>query len=184
MSSEILKAYTTTYTHAVGNLNNWNVKVMPYGAKVITADVDNFTLVEDAGFNAEGDRQCKQLSAVTKKGYLVASVERRYFDYEPLASFYNAIDERARLVFIESGITRFDTSAFELNVVGNGGTAVTAVAKGMTAFFDPTKKKFIICNAGAEATLYATAVNKFQVVGDEADAEYGFQVDTVKLEAI
>jgi len=183
MSSEILKAYGQIFTHAVGNLNNWDIKVMPYGAVVAGADVDNFTLVEMDGFDAEGNRKCKQLADVTHKGYLVAAVERRYFD-ESLASFFNAVGEPARIVHIEAGVTRFDTSAFEKNVVGNGGTAVTAVAVGMKAFFDPTKKKFIVCNSGAEATLYATAVNKFEVVGDETDAEFGFPVDTVRLEAI
>jgi len=184
MSSEMLKAYKAVPTHAVGNLNNWKVKVVPYGAVVTTADVDNFTLVQYDGFNADGERQCKQLAAVATKGFLVASVEERFVDGEQLASFFNGVGDRARLVVLESGVTRFDTSAFEMNVVGNGGTAVTAVAVGMKAFFDPTKKKFIVCNSGAEATLYATAANKFEVVGVETDAAYGFIVDTVKLEAI
>lgn len=184
MSSEMLKAYKAVPTHAVGNLNNWKVKVIPYGAIVTTADVDNFTLVQYDGFNADGERQCKQLAAVTTKGFLIASVEERFVEGEALASFYNGIGDRGRLVVIEAGVTRFDTSAFEMNVVGNGGTAVTAVAVGMTAFFDPTKKKFIVCNAGAEATLYSTAVNKFVVVGVETDSAYGFAVDTVKLEAV
>jgi hypothetical protein len=175
MSSEMLKAYTTKYTHAVGNLNAWDIQTLPYGAIVTEAAVDNFTLVEDAGFNSDGERICKQLSAVTKHGYLVAAPERRYFDGEPMTNFFNAIGDRARLVILQEGKS-FDTSAFSLN------TGVTAITYGHVAHFDPTTKKFIISDPTSAHADYANAVDKFTVISDESDLEYNCGLATVRLE--
>ena len=50
MSSRVLRALrTTNIKHNVGNLNNWNKKLVNLGAKVVLRDgeteLDNFTLV-------------------------------------------------------------------------------------------------------------------------------------------
>lgn len=146
--------------HGVGNLNNWNVKVIPQGALVADTAIDNFTFCE-IGFNAEGERICKQLTDVTKDAYLIASVER-VFDGgvlgESLCDFYNAKGERARIVIPESKITRFDTSSFSLN------TGVTGAKNGMVAHFDPATKKYIVSDSASAHADYATAKTKLLVV--------------------
>lgn len=169
MASRILKALQEVGNHAVGNLNSLKVKTVAHGALIEGADVDNFTLVE-LGFNADGERTAKQLSAVAKKGYLIASPEARYMG-EAIADFYNAVGDRARIVVLEEGYTRFDTSAFT-------GTP----AKGDVAHFDPATKKFLI-HDGTHAD-YAGAKAKFLVVNNEEDMEYTLGQPMVRLEVI
>jgi hypothetical protein len=169
MASRFLKAMQEVGTHAIGNLNSLKVKTVAHGAKIVDADVDNFTLVE-LGFDADGERTAKQLSAVDKKGYLIAAPETRYLG-EALGDFYNAVGERARIVILEEAYTRFDTSAFT-------GTP----ANGKVAHFDPATKKFLI-HDGAHAD-YANAKAKFLVVSNEDDMEYTQGQALVRLEVI
>jgi hypothetical protein len=169
--SQILKVKGT---HEVGNLNNISVKTVNHGAIVITADIDNFTLGE-LGFDANGERTVKQLANKANKAYLVASPEARYMG-EELVDFYNAVGERARIVVLEAGYTRFDTSAFSLNA------GQSAVAVGQVAHFDVATKKFILAAAGTPHADYATSSAQFVVVSDEDDMEYSLGKATVKLE--
>lgn len=174
MATRQFQALTEKGTHAVGNLSNLKIKTVNYGAIVTGADIDNFSLVE-LGFNADGERTATQLSAITKKAYLIASPEARYMG-EELVDFYNAVGERARIVILEEGYTRFDTSAFSLN------TGVTEVAVGQVAHFDPATKKFIISDAGNPHADYAGSSAQFVVVSNEADMEYSLGAATVRLE--
>lgn len=160
MASELLKILKNGIPkHAVGNLNNWTVRTLNQGAKVVGADIDNFTFVE-LGFDAEGERTCKQLSAKTNKAYLIAGVER-YLEYgmlkESLSSFYNAIGERSRIVHLDEGL-RFDTSAFSKN------TGVTEIKNGMVAHFDVTTKKFIVSDGTTNHADYEGSSVKLLVV--------------------
>jgi hypothetical protein len=164
MASRLLDALSTVGTHNVGNVSSWKIRVVPYGAVVTGAPVDNFTLVE-LGFDAEGERTCTQLSAVTKKGYLIAAPERRYVDGEQLSDFYNGVGDRARIVFLDEGL-RFDTSAYSLNA------GVADTVAGYVAHFDPATKKFIISNPASAHASYATAVDKFYVVASEDEVDY------------
>ncbi|MFS0657365.1 hypothetical protein AB1L07_01905 [Niallia alba] len=176
MASRILKALTEVGTHTVGNLNSMKIKTLAHGALVEGADIDNFTLVE-LGFNADGERTAKQLSAIDKKAYLIATPEVRYLG-EAMVDFYNGLGERARIVIFEPGYTRFETSAFTLN------TGVSAVAKGQVAHFDPATKKFIISEVGSAHEDYAGSSAKFLVVNSEDDMEYTLGAATVRLEVI
>jgi hypothetical protein len=173
MATRQLKTFTEKGNHEVGNLNSLKIRTVTNGAKVEGADIDNFTVVE-LGHNAEGERTCKQLSDVTKKGYLIASVERRYLG-EELVDFYNAVGEDARIVIFDEAI-RFDSSAFSLN------TGVTEIKNGQVAHFDPATKKYIISAPDAAHADFATAYNKFTVVSDEDDLEYTCGKATVRLE--
>lgn len=176
MASRILKAMQEVGTHAVGNLNSLKVKTVANGAIIEGADVDNFTLVE-LGFNADGERTAKQLAAKANKAYLVAAPETRFLG-EAMADFYNAVGERVRIVILEAGYTRFETSAFAKN------TGVTEIANGQVAHFDPATKKFIISAAGAAHADYAGSSAKFLVVNNEEDMEYTFGQAMVRLEVI
>ncbi len=176
MASDILKALQQVGTHAVGNLNSLKIKTVANGAVVEGADIDNFTLGE-LGFNANGERTVKQLSANDKKAVLVAAPETRYLG-EEITKYYNAVGERVRCVILEAGYTRFETSAFTKN------TGVTEIANGQVAHFDVATKKFIISAVGSEHIDYATASAKFLVVNNEEDIQYTFGVPMVRLEVI
>lgn len=173
MATRQMKAMTEVGNHEVGNINSWKIRTLPYGAKVVGADVDNFTLVE-LGFDSEGNRTCKQLSDVTKKSYLIAAPEQR-FNNEQLVDFYNAVGEDVRVVILDEGV-RFDTSAYSLN------TGVTDVVTDLVAHFDPTSKKFILSTAGSAHADYTNAKAKFLVVNSEDDLVYLCGKPTVRLE--
>lgn len=168
MTTRLLDALKKKGTHAVGNLASIKVRTLNHGAKVEGEPIDNFTLVE-LDFNEDGERVCRQLSDVTKKGYLIASPEARYLG-EDLTDFYNDVGEYARIVYLDEGL-RFDTSAFE-------GEAVN----GKVAHFDPATKKFII-HDGTHAD-FANAKAKFLVVGSEEEVGYHLGVPLVRLEVI
>lgn len=173
MATRQLKVLTERGNHEIGNLTSMKIRTLNHGALVITAPIDNFTIVE-LGFNAEGERTCKQLSDVTKKSYLIASPENRMMN-EELVDFYNEVGERARIVFLDEGV-RFDTSAFEKN------TGVTTIKNGQVAHFDVAKKKFLIQEAASPVAAYATATKKFLVVLNEDDLEYTAGKILVRLE--
>jgi hypothetical protein len=185
MASRLLDALKTVGTHEVGNLNSWNVKVLPYGAIVTTAAVDNFTLVE-LGFNSDGERTCKQLAAKGNKAYLVAAPEERFVEGEQMVDFYNAVDDRARVVIMEPYYTRFDTSAFALDEgdaeASPARAEVTTIANGQVAHFDVTSKKFIISAAATPHPDYAGSSAQFIVVSDETDMAYLCGKATIRLE--
>lgn len=186
MASRILKALQETGNHSVGNLNSLKIKTVANGAIVEGSDIDNFTLCE-LGFNADGERTAKQLSAAGNKSYLVATPETRYLG-EAMADFYNAVGDRARIVILEEGYTRFDTSAFQLDAGDAAATparaAVASIANGQVAHFDPASKKFIISAAATPHPDYAGAKAKFLVVSNEDDMEYTLGQPLVRLEVI
>lgn len=161
MASVLLNAYTTTPTHAVGNINSWKIDVLQNGAIVATADIDNFTIGE-LGFNSDGERTVVQLSGNTKVGVLVAAPERRYIEGELMAGFYNAVGERVRVVRLKTGL-HFETSAFTKN------SGVTTISNGMVAHFDVTSKKFIISDSGSAHSDYAGAGTKYIVVATDTE---------------
>lgn len=185
MASRLYDLISTSGTHQIGSLNTkWTVH-MTNGA-VATENMENYTLAEI--FYDAGILKCKQLTDVTKKGYLVTTVEEdQLLEGETYTDFYNATDEIIRLTDVaEQKNSRFETSAFELNAdgVANGGTTVTEVAVGMVAHFNPTTKKYMISNAASPATAYATAVNKFEVVDADSDFGYAFDKPTIRLRSI
>ncbi|QWU14430.1 hypothetical protein SAMN04487895_101742 [Paenibacillus sophorae] len=173
MATQRFNALTQQGTHHVGTLSSWKVKDIANGAIVTSTPVDNYTIVE-LDFDVDGNRTCKQLSAVTKKQYLIAAVERRYLG-ESLSEFYNAVGEPARIVVLEQGL-RFETSAFTLN------TGVTDVVKGLVAHFDPASKTYILSTVGAPHADYANASTKFIVAADDEDTALNLGKETIRLE--
>lgn len=173
MATRQLKAMIEKGTHEVGNLSSIQVRTLNHGALVGTADIDNYTLVE-LGFNAENERICKQLSDETVKSYLIASPEARYLG-EEMVDFYNAVGERARIIYLDEGL-RFDTSAFTKNA------GVTEIVNGQVAHFDAATKKFMVSAAGSAHADYAGAKAKFLVVADEDDSDYNLGKAVIRLE--
>lgn len=174
MATRLIKSLVEKGTHNVGNLCNLKIKTVNGGAIVTDADIDNFTLVE-LGFNADGERTCKQLADKANKAYLIASPEFRPMG-EELVDFYNAVGDRARIVVLEPNYTRFDTSAYSLN------TGVTEITAGQVAHFDIATKKFIISAAGTPHADYEGSSAQFVVVSNEDDLEYVAGKATVRLE--
>lgn len=159
MSSTILETLKTLgkNKHEVGTLANWTSEVINLGAIVTEADIDNYTLVE-LSFNEKGERVCKQLSAHSNKAYLIASPEEYMPEFgEGIANFYNAVNERARIVKLVEG-KRFDTSAFSKDNTSK------EIKNGQKAHFDIATKKFIISNDTTDNEGYTNAGAKFVVV--------------------
>jgi hypothetical protein len=186
MATRQLKVLTEQGTHEIGNLNSLKVKTVAHGAIIEGADVDNFTLVE-LGFNADGERTAKQLSAAGNKAYLIASPEVRNMG-EELVDFYNAIGDDARIVVLEENYTRFDSSAYSLDPGDAAATparaAVTEVNNGQVAHFDITSKKYIVSASATPHPGYAGSSAKFLVVSNEEDLEYTCGKALVRLEVI
>ena len=173
MATQAFKALSNPDVHTVGSVNSSHdyLQDIPNGA-IMTADTDNFTLVE-LGFNAEGERTATPLSDQIKKGFLVASVERRYLN-EPISAFYNGKGERGRIL-IQKEFIRFEASNYDATAV-----TATGIKAGQVAHFDITTKKFVISD-GTHAD-YATAGNKYLVVNDEQDIQYTLGQPTVRFE--
>lgn len=174
MASRLVDVYSEQGNHVVGNLNSWKIRVMPYGAIVDSAPIDNFTWVE-LDFNEDGERICKQLSDVEKKGYLIAAPEKRYISGEQMCDFYNAVGEHARIVLPDLGV-RFETSAYALN------EGVTEMKNGMVAHFDPKTKKYIVSDAAAPHADYEKAANQFMVVATDMETDLIDDQSLVRLE--
>lgn len=170
MATNQFNSLTKKGNHEVGNLNSIHVKTVAYGAIIVDAPVDNFTMVE-LGFNEDGERTAKKLSSHTKKGYLIATPEERFLG-EAMVDFYNEVGDRGRIVILEPGYTRFDTSAFS-------GT----IKEGSFAHWDAATSKFKI-QASAEDLEFAAAENQFLVVSNEDDIDYTLGKPTVRLEVI
>lgn len=168
MATEFERAFNQYNKRTCGNINSWKIRTLNHGAKV-TEDIDNFHIVE-LGFDAEGQRTASHLTDVTKKGYLIATPERRYMD-EPMDSFFNAKDDLARIIYLDEGV-RFETSAFNNDNVENGNLA----------HYDPATKSFIIHDGTNED--FTEATDKFLVVGSEDDVDYRFDVPVVRLEVL
>ena len=177
MATAILKSRTEDGKHAVGSINSIQVKTLANGARITGAEVDNWTLVELAGFNEDGERLCKAVTAADKMAYLVATPEQRFLG-EDIAHFFNDVDEFARLVLFEAGYTRFEASNYSL------GSGVTEVECGQVAHFDPATKKFIILASDTEDTDYVAAKYKFEVVADLNDTAGNFLQPTVRFMCI
>lgn len=172
MSSEMLKILKNKGNkHSVGSINTIKFRMVNQGA-ICAEDLDNYMIV-DTGFNDEGERTCSLVADETKRGYLLASPENVMADLgENLASFFNEKGERGRLVILDFGL-RFECS----NVVANDKS--TPIKVGQLAYFDPSKKAFVVITKGEEAKL-STAAHKFMVVDAQANTLAGLQ--TIRLE--
>ena len=133
MASRLFDIISTRGNHEIGSLNTKWTKHMANGA-IADEDIENYTLVET--YWVDGELHCKYLTDVTKKGYLVTTVEEdQLMEGEEYTDFYNAEGEIVRITDVAAQKnTRFETSAFTLN------EGVGAVAVGMVAHFDPASK--------------------------------------------
>lgn len=176
MATDLSIAMTKQGTHGVGNLHSHNPSTLNHGALVIDAPIDNYTLGE-LGFNDEGERTVKSLSANDGQAVLVASPERRYLG-EGMSEFFNGVGERARCIYPEVGETRIDTSSYALN------SAVSEIKAGQVAHFDVATKKFIVSDSGSEHVDYATASVKFVVVSNDTNVLDGKEMIRIEVSAV
>lgn len=182
MANRILDALYAQGTRDVGVLNSSQSRDLVNGAKLTVGDVDNFTVVELAGYDADG-RLCKPVTSKTAKGFLVTTVEEEalYADEAWLQGnyrdFYNKQGDMVRLTLLEPYVTRFETSAFTKNA------GLAAVAKGNVAHFDFTSKKWIVSDSATPHADYATCPNKGEVVDVDTDFGANLGVATIRIEA-
>ncbi len=177
MATRLYDAISQRGNHEIGSLNSkWTVH-MANGA-IADENIENYTLVET--YWTEGELHCKQLTDVTKKGYLVTTVEEdQLMEGEEYVDFYNAKGEVVRITDVEKQKnSRFETSAFSLNA------GVSSIERGFVAHFDPTTKKYIVSNPASVHADYTTAVNKFEVVDEDSDFGYTFDKSTIQLMSI
>ena len=182
MSTRLYDLLTQKGSYGVGDLKTKWAKQLVNGAIVTNAKVDNYTIVELAGRDEDGNLTCKQLSDNTKKGYLVTTVEEEQLMniggvQETYTDFYNAIGEVARLTYLDEGL-EFETSSFSKN------TGVEAIADGMVAHFDVATKEFIVSDSKTPHTDYAGAKTKYEVTNKDSDFGYGLDVETIQLRVI
>ncbi|APR02510.1 TPA: phage morphogenesis protein [Clostridium botulinum] len=176
MATRMYDALMERGNHEIGNLNSIWANPFVNGA-ILEENVDNFTLVELTGYDEEGNVKCKQLSDITKQGFLVTTVEEEHLmEGETYVDFYNAKGEIARLHRPKQDL-RFETSAFELNA------GAAKLVYGQVAHFDPAKKKYIISDSASTHADYDKATNKFEVVGIDTDFGYAFDKQTIRLMA-
>lgn len=180
MANKKFEALFATNNYGVGTVNTSWAKKITNGAKLTVADADNYTLVEFAGYDADGNRQCKPLTANTVKGLLLTTNEEEalYGDGElqgNYTDFYNKVGDMCDLTIQESYL-RFEASNFTLN------DGLSAAALGNVAHYDFTTKKYIVSAVGAENAGYAAAVNKYEVVGVDTDFGQNIGVTTIRLE--
>lgn len=182
MANRIMKTLLQEGTHKVGTLNSSQSRDIVNGAKLTGGDLDNFLLVEDAGWDEDG-RLVKALSVNTKKGFLVTTIEEEslFADEEYLQGnykdFYNAEGDFVKLTLLEAYVTRFETSAFKLN------SGVTKAERGLVAHYDATNKEYVLSKSSSAHADYANAVNKFEVVDVYTDFGANVGAETVRLEA-
>lgn len=175
MATRFMDVIKTRGTHAVGSVNSHNIETLANGA-ICTEAIDNFTLVETGFDKDSGERTCSQLKAKGTRGMLIATPEERHYEFEEMCDFYNAKDERVRLIFLTEG-KRFQTSAFAFH------TGTSALKNGLKAHFDVTTKKFLVHDG--THTDFAGSANQFMVVGQESDEEYTIDdKELVQLEVI
>ena len=179
MSSRGYKLIGERGDHAIGNLNSkWTVHMV--NGAMAAEDFDNYLLVE-VYRNDEGDLECKVLTDVTKKGYLATTIEEEDLLQtdgfsEEYVDFFNAKGDMVRITDVKAQPnSRFETSAFAKNA------GVTEIKRGFVAHFDPATKKYIVSDPASAHEDYANAVNKFEVVDEDSDFGYAFEVPTIRL---
>lgn len=163
-------------THNVGVINSKHARSLANGGILVGGDLDNYTVVEFAGYDAEGNDTFKALVDNATKGFLVATVEEEdlYSDVALLQGnyydFYNAVGEAIR-VFAQERDLRFEASNYS-------GTPV----QGHLAYYDKATKKFVIVGATA-TTEYTNAGNKYVVVDVNTSFGDNLDVPTIRLQA-
>lgn len=171
---DAMKSYRQNL-HNVGSLNNWSKDVLNQGAIVKGGNIDNYCLVKLDFDAVTGERTCEALAGDAEAGALIASVEDYMKEYETIASFFNAEGERARVVYLESGM-RFECSNFTTD---EGNLGDHPIKNGQRVHYDAASRSFLISNNRDGVTNnagYNGAANKFVVVDAKPVSIDGKQV--------
>lgn len=180
MANARFEALFNTNNHEVGTINTSWAKPITNGAILTEDNADNYTLVEEAGFDSEGNRLCKPLTSNDVKGFILSTNEEEalFGDGElqgNYTDFYNKKGDVCNLI-IQEPYLRFETSAFTKNA------GLTAVEVGNVAHYDVTTNKYIISAVGSEHADYTNSANKYLVVGVDTDFGVNLGVTTIRLE--
>lgn len=179
MANKKFEALFATNSYGVGTINTSWSKNLTNGAKLTVADASNYTLVELAGYDSDGNALCKPLSSNTVKGFILSTNEEEalYGDGElqgNYTDFYNKVGDMCNLTIQESYV-RFETSAFTKNA------GLATIALGNVAHFDVATQKYIVSAVGSAHADYAASANKYEVVGVDTDFGQNVGVTTIRL---
>lgn len=162
-------------THGVGLVNSSWAKEIVNGA-IISEDLDNYCLVEFDGFDVEGNRKCKPLTASSVRGLIVSTVEEEsLFGEESYQGNYNDFFNQGGDIVkltVQEPYLRFEVSNFS-------GTPKV----GCYAYYDHATKKYV-CVDTPDGTMHASK-NQYMVVAKDTDfgANLG-GIPTIRLEVL
>jgi hypothetical protein len=171
MATQLRKALFTPGTHAVSEINTIWAKPVANGAILTGSNMDNGGLVEFAGRDANGNRQCKPFDGTGEYFILQTHVEDQLLvdmgetDYK---NFFNEIGEPVRLVRVEKGVNQ-ELSGYTVK----GGVTL---ALDLPVIWDATNKVFQVIDTITTETQIAT------VVGLDTDFGYNAGATTIRIE--
>jgi len=159
-------------THNISEINTIWAKPVANGAVLTGSNMDNGGLVEFAGRDADGNRQCKPYDGTGTFYILQTHVEDQLLvdmgetDYK---NFYNKVGEPVRLIIVEKGLAQ-ELSGYTVK------SGVT-LALDLPVIWDATNKVHKVVDVvGAGETQIAT------VVGLDTDFGYNAGVTTIRIE--
>jgi len=171
MATILRDALTVIPNHNISEINTIWAKPVANGAILTGSNMDNGGLVEFAGRNADGNRQCKPFDGTGEYFILQTHVEDQLLvdmgetDYK---SFYNKIGEPVRLVRAEKGVNQ-EVSGYTVK----GGVTL---ALDLPVIWDATNKVFQVIDVITTETQIAT------VVGLDTDFGYNAGATTIRIE--
>lgn len=173
MSTIMLEALKNQGNHEISTINSKWARPVVNGAILTGGNIDNGLLVEEAGYDAEGNLKCKAFTGTAGvEPYIVQTVEEEQlqfdlgeFDYK---NFFNAQGEIVRLFKAKSEL-RQETSAFTVK-------AGVTLAKGLPVIYDATNKMFKVVD------VVGTDVQIAKVVDIDTDFGYNADKQTIRIE--
>lgn len=171
MATILRKALYLPGNHNISEINTMWAKPVANGAILTGSDMDNGGLVEFAGRDADGNRQCKPYDGTGEFFILQTHVEDQLLidmgetDYK---NFWNEIGEPVRLVRAETGINQ-ELSGYTVK-------AGVTLALDLPVIWDATNKVHQVIDVITTETQIAT------VVGLDTDFGYNAGKTTIRIE--
>lgn len=169
MASILKDALTLVGTHAVSEINTIWAKPVANGAILTGSNMDNGGLVEFAGRDSDGNRQCKPYTGTGDFYILQTHVEDQLLqdmgenDYK---NFYNKIGEPVRLMRAETGVAQ-ELSGYSVK-------ATVTLAVDLPVIWDATTMKHQVVDViGTGEVQIATVV--------DLDTDFGYNADTTTI---
>lgn len=171
MATQLRDLLTLGGTHHISNINNKDAKPLVNGAILGGSDLDNGSLVELDGFDAEGNRKCKPWEGTATKYFVQTSEQDQMlteYGEDQITMFYNKVGEIIRIYKVYSGL-RTEVS----NYTVDSGTPTY----GSKVFYDVDAKAYKV-NGSASGTVIEVG----EVVGMDTDFGANAGKETIRIE--